>query len=167
MKLYVLRHGEAGKRLPAGSRDSERALTISGEEEVAEVANGLSKLKIKLDFVATSPLKRSRQTAEILVRALKVKKNNLEEWDELKPEGKKLELYRRLSKFKQQSSVLVVGHEPYLSTMIADMVFANSGGHINLKKAGVARVEITSFQPSITADLRWLLTPKHLKKIAG
>jgi phosphohistidine phosphatase len=166
MELYVLRHGEAGKRLPAGSRDSERALTVTGKEEVEEIAKALVELGIKFDFIATSPLKRSSQTAEVVAKALKVKKGNLEEWNELKPEGRRPDLYRKLSQFKPESSVLVVGHEPYLSTMISEVAFGNGVGGIVLKKAGLAKLNLTSFEPKIKGELRWLLTPKHLKKVA-
>ena len=63
MELYILRHGEAGKRLAAGGKDSERALTVTGEQEVREVAAGLAELEIKPDFVASSPLARARQSS--------------------------------------------------------------------------------------------------------
>jgi phosphohistidine phosphatase len=165
VELYILRHGEAGKRLPAGSKDSERALTVTGKQEVEKIAKALQELGIKLDFVATSPLKRAYQTADIIAKGLKVKKGKMEGWNELKPEGKRPDLYRRLSQFKQQSSVLVVGHEPYLSTMIREIVFGNGAGNIVLKKAGLARIDVTSFQPNIKAELRWLLTPKLLKNM--
>jgi phosphohistidine phosphatase len=164
-ELFILRHGDAGKRLPSGSKDSERALTATGKQEVEKVAKALQALGIKFDFVATSPLKRAYQTAEIVTKALKVKKGKVEEWNELKPEGKRPELYRRLSQLKPQSSVLVVGHEPNLSTMIHEIVFGNGNGKIALKKAGIARIQVTSFQPDTNAELRWLLTPKLLKNM--
>jgi len=166
MELYILRHGEAGNRIPASGRDSERALTVSGQDEVKEVAEALAELKIKFDFIATSPLKRSSQTAAIVMKELKLKKGKMEEWNELKPEGKKTELYRKLSKFKPESSILVVGHEPYLSTMISEIVFGNGAGGIVLKKAGLSKLGVTAFQPRIKGELRWLLTPKHLRKVA-
>ena len=163
VQLYILRHGEAGKRVPANSKDSERALTVTGEQEVKEVAQALAALKVKPDFVATSPLKRARQTAEIVAKALKVKKADFEEWNELKPEGHHQELYRRLAQFKPDSNVIVVGHEPYLSAIIGEMVFGSSSGRIILKKAGIAKVLVTSFHPRIKGELRWLLVPKHMK----
>jgi phosphohistidine phosphatase len=165
MELYILRHGEAGKRLPAGSRDSERDLTVTGKQEVEKVAKALQEIGIKFDFVATSPLKRTHQTAEIVAKTLKIKRNTIEGWNELKPEGKRPELYHRLSQFKPESSVLIVGHEPYLSTLIGEIVFGNGAGKIALKKAGLARIEITSFQPNIRGELRWLLTPKLFKNM--
>ena len=166
MELYILRHGEAGKRIQAGGRDSERALTVSGEVEVRQVAQAFDEFDIKLDFVATSPLKRASQTAEIIAKKLKLKNSSFEQWDELKPEGKKLDLYRKLSQFKPESSILVVGHEPYLSTMISEITFGSDGGSIVLRKSGLAKLDVISFQPKIKGELRWLLTPKHLKKIA-
>jgi len=165
IELYVLRHGEAGKSLPTGSKDSERALTVTGKQEVEKVAEALRGLGIKFDFIATSPLKRAHQTAEIVAKILKVKKGKVEGWSELQPEGKRQELYRKLSHIKQESSVLVVGHEPYLSTMIREIVFGNGSGNIVLKKGGIARIEVTSFQPNIKAELRWLLTPRLLKNM--
>jgi phosphohistidine phosphatase len=165
MELYILRHGEAGKRLPAGSKDSERALTVSGKQEIEMIAEALRKMGIKFDFVATSPLKRAYQTAEIVAKTLKVKKGKMEGWSELQPEGKKPDLYRRLSQLKRESSVLVVGHEPYLSTMMCEIVFGNGDGNIVLKKSGLARIDITSFQPNIKAEMRWLLPPRLLKSM--
>src|SRR5262245_20785379 len=147
MQLFILRHGEAGKRIQAGSKDSERALTVSGEDEVKEITQAFVEIGIELDFIATSPLKRAKQTADIVAKELKLKKSSYEEWDELKPEGKKLELYKRLSQFKAESSVLIVGHEPYLSSLIGEVTFGNDSGSIMLRKAGLAKLNIVSFQP--------------------
>jgi phosphohistidine phosphatase len=166
VELYILRHGEAGKRIPSGSRDSERPLTVAGLEEVEEVASALDRLGVRLDFVATSPLRRARQTADAVAKVLEVKKGSVEEWGELKPEGRRTDLYRKLSQFKPESSVLVVGHEPYLSTMVSEIVFDSGNGRIVMKKAGLAKITVASFQPKIKGELRWLLTPKHFKRVA-
>lgn len=166
MDLYVLRHGEAGQSLPAGGRDSQRPLTVTGLEEVEQVAEGVSALGVKIDLVATSPLKRSIQTAQVVAKTLRIKKATIEEWDELKPEGKRAELYRKIGQFKEGSSVMLVGHEPYLSTMISEIIFGNATGEILLKKAGLAKIALNSLQPRVKGELRWLLTPRQLKKLA-
>ncbi|AIF82133.1 phosphohistidine phosphatase, SixA [Candidatus Nitrososphaera evergladensis SR1] len=173
VELYILRHGEAGKRLAAGSKDSERPLTVAGEQEVKEIAGALVDLGIKLDFVAASPLARARQTAEIVVKKLKVKKGKFELWNELKPEGSRLALYSKLAQFKPGDSVMVVGHEPYLSSLVGDLMFDSQGsssgggsnGRIVLKKAGLARVSVTSLRPRARGELRWLLTPRHMRRM--
>jgi phosphohistidine phosphatase len=162
--LYVLRHGEAGKRLAAGSKDSERALTVAGAKEVEEIAGAIAKLGIKPDLVATSPLARAHQTAAIVAKKLKIK-NKLQDWDELKPEGSRIKLYERLAKFKPEASVMVVGHEPYVSSLVSDLAFDGQKGRVVMKKAGLARVGVTSLRPKPKGELRWLLTPKIMKRM--
>jgi phosphohistidine phosphatase len=172
MELFILRHGEAGKRVSSGNKDSARPLTVTGQKEVTDIAASLKDLGIKFDLIITSPLKRAHQTAAIVAKKLQNEKK-MEDWDELKPEVKPLELYHKLSsspQFKPQSSVLVVGHEPYLSKMISEIIAdANGDGgsvHIALKKAGLARIRVTSNSNSkMQGELKWLLTPRHMKNM--
>jgi len=163
MELFILRHGEAGKSLPARRQDGERPLTTDGEQQVREVARALSSLKVKPDFIVSSPLKRARQTADISGRALKAK---VEVWDELKPEGDKKAFLTKLSKLRHESRVLCVGHEPFLTSMIDDVIGVPNGSGIILRKAGLARLTITSFNPKTGGVLRWLLTPRLLKQLS-
>ena len=163
MELFILRHGEAGKRVPVASTDSERSLTVAGKEEVKEVAQSIADLGLKFDLIATSPLKRSLETAEIAAKVLKREKA-LEKWDELKPEGETKALYRRLAKLRQDSSVLLVGHEPYLSEMVGELI-GRRGARVSIKKSGLVRVELTSLVPTPSGELRWLLTPRLLRKV--
>ena len=164
MDLFILRHGDAGRRSAVFKDDSKRPLTLDGKKEIEEISKGLLSLGIEFDYIFSSPLLRSKQTAEIVFNNLKCK-NQLSELDELKPEGSKLQLYKKLSNLKQESSVLIVGHEPYLSELVGEAV---SGGNsrIDLKKAGLIRIRTTAFIPKIQGELRWLLTPKHLKRIS-
>ena len=163
MDLLLLRHGEAGRssRLPG---DSKRSLTNEGKQEIMDLSYGLQTLEIKFDHIFSSPLLRAKQTAEIVAKSIKYK-DEIEELDSLRPEGSRLEFYSVLSKLKQDSVILVVGHEPYLSEMISEGI-SQSGCRINLKKAGLARMRILSTLPKIKGELRWLLTPKLLKKLA-
>ncbi len=164
MDLLILRHGEAGRHsLSPG--DSKRQLTSEGRQEIVDLSAGLQSLKIKLDYVLTSPLLRAKQTAEVVAKSLKYK-DKIEELDSLKPEGSRLEFYDILSKLKRDSVVLVVGHEPYLSEMISEAISSQSDCRIRLKKAGLARIKVISILPKIKGELRWLLAPKHLNKIA-
>lgn len=165
MDLFILRHGEAGQRVSAGRGDFQRPLTAAGQKEVSDIATSLKDLGIKLDIVISSPLKRAHQTASIVAKTFKIEKK-MQDWAELSPEGNRLDLYNKLLQLKQQSSVLVVGHEPYLSEMISEMIFeGNNGGRIDLKKTGLARIRIVSSTPKFQGELRWLLTPKLLRNM--
>ncbi|MGI0086937.1 MAG: phosphohistidine phosphatase SixA [Nitrosotalea sp.] len=164
MDLFILRHGEAGRSSATVKDDSKRALTVEGEGQIKDISKGIKALGIEFDYIFTSPLLRAKQTAE-LVSKIVVSKNQIKELDELKPEGNKLQLYNKLSNLKQDSSVLLVGHEPYLSELIGEAI-SSGECRIGLKKAGFARIRVTTVLPKLKGELRWLLTPKHLKKIA-
>lgn len=164
MDLYVLRHGEAGKSAPLSSKDFQRTLTESGKERIESIGDSLKDWKIDFDRILTSPLPRAEETASIVAKALKIE-DRLEECNELKPEGDRLELYKRLAKMKRQSSIMIVGHEPYLSIMIGDVIAGNPNSHISLKKGGLAKIEINVFLPRISGELKWLLTPRQILRI--
>lgn len=161
--VFMLRHGEAGNRMTVVKEDSERPLTPSGRIEMQKIAKSLKIVGLQTDQIYTSPLRRARETAEIAAKILKIPV--LEEWDELKPDGSKQALYRKLARLEQDSRPILVGHEPHLSSMIGEIIGTN-GSRIVLKKGGLAKVRITSFTPRISGELRWLLTPKITAKMS-
>ncbi len=163
LELFVLRHGEAGVKTDDPEKDDSRTLTRQGREEVGEIAVSMSNLGVRLNTVASSPLPRALQTAEIVARRFKLL-NKLVQWDELKPSGDVQGVFRRLAVQTSGSNVLVVGHEPQLSSIIGEIISSKSGVNLILKKAGLAKVEILGFKPKITGELRWLLTPRLVKR---
>jgi len=169
MELYLLRHGEAGKRIPVAAKDSGRTLTAVGRQEIEAVGKSMAKLGYKFDMVAASPLKRAKETAVIINESLS-RKGAVEEWPELSPEGSRDALYRRLAKLKPGSKVLCVGHEPYLTTAMGEITgregAESAGFRIALKKGGFAKIVVTGFSPRISGEMRWLLTPKQIRRMA-
>jgi len=161
--LFILRHGEAGNRMTVVEKDSERPLTPEGRTEMQKIAKSLKAIGLQTDRIYTSPLRRARETAEIAAKILEIP--TLEEWDELKPDGSKTGLYRKLARLEQNLRPILVGHEPYLTSMIGEIIGTTSA-KIVLKKGGVAKVRITSFSPRISGELRWLLTPKIIAKMS-
>src|SRR5262245_19013036 len=117
MELYILRHGIAVELDAAGGTDSERALTSEGERKVWRIAEAMEKMELVFDAILSSPYVRARQTAEIVAEAYKSRKK-LQLADELKPGGEQRELIERLKRLRPEpGSVLLVGHEPYLSEL--------------------------------------------------
>ncbi len=169
MEIYLLRHGEAGQRVPVASRDLDRALTAAGKEEMEEIGEAMAEMEYEFDVIATSPVKRAKDTASLVNKALK-RKSGVEEWAELSPEGDREALYRRLAKLRPGSIVMCVGHEPYLTAAISEIAGKgngeSSGFRIALKKGGMARLSVAGFSPRISGELRWLLTPKQIRKMA-
>jgi phosphohistidine phosphatase len=163
MDLFILRHGEAGNRMTVVEEDSERSLTPEGQIEMQKIARSLKVMELQANRVITSPLRRARETAEITAKILKIP--ILEEWDELKPNGSKPALYRKLARIEQNSGLILVGHEPYLSSMIGEII-GTTGARLILKKGGLGKIRITSFTPQVSGELRWLLTPKIIARMS-
>ncbi len=165
LNLYLLRHGEAGNRTAIPVKDAERSLTVAGRKELEEIAASMLSQGMRFDRILASPLKRAYETGAIVSKTFKTM-NVLEQWNELRPEASRPDLYRRLSKLKQNSEILLVGHEPYLGMVIGEMISGNGNSHITLKKGGLAKIRVTSFVPKASGELRWLLTPKQIRKLS-
>jgi phosphohistidine phosphatase len=166
MNLFILRHGLAVEpgthRL---SRDSDRRLTPKGKRKVGEVARAMRAMELSFDSILTSPYVRARQTAEIVAEELRAHKR-LGLADELKPGGSMDKLIRRLGESGGSSeSVLLVGHEPYLSSLISWLVFGETGASITMKKAGLCKLTAERLEGGRCASLEWLLPPRMLAGI--
>jgi len=172
LELFILRHGETSKRL-SRSGGLDRPLTYTGTADIKNIANSIKKLRIKIDLIVTSPISSCKQTGEIINDMFK-KRIPIIFCNDLKPEGEILDFYNKISKYKGTSSILIVGHEPYLTGMINDIISNNDAdrnynknyNNIILKKAGLSRIKIISTVPKLKGELRWLLTPRILKKLS-
>ena len=161
--LFILRHGEAGARMTDAAKDSDRALTANGRTEMQKIGKSLKESGLRARKIVTSPARRARETAKIIAHTLKIPL--LEVWEDLKPDGDRESLYRKLARIETSSSIVVVGHEPYLTSMIGEIIGAPDA-RLVLKKGGVAKVRVASFSPRISGELRWLLTPKLMARMS-
>ena len=163
MDLYLLRHGKAEKTVPGGGIDDERPLSGRGKSEVREIAAWMLSQGCVIDCIATSPLTRARETAEIIAEVYPAARGP-ELWQELSPG---VEFDRLLCRIREQHntpSLLLIGHEPSMSTCIGRIISGSGNVRVVLKKGGLAK--IVNFFPSenSSGDLAWLLTPRHMRK---
>jgi phosphohistidine phosphatase len=90
------------------------------------------------------------------------------ELNELKPEGNVSDLCKRLSKQKEDSVILVVGHNPLLVDLADDVI--NPENHhatnFSLKTGGLIKIKTTSLEPKLKGQLEWLLSPKLIRKVS-
>jgi phosphohistidine phosphatase len=120
---------------------------------------------VRLDVILTSPLKRAHQTADIVAKEFKAQ-NKIRQLRELSPEGNKKALYQNLSSFKEGTSILLVGHNPYLSEMVSEIVTDEKSLRLDLKKGGIVRIRVTATGPKLKGELRWLITPRLSRLIS-
>lgn len=162
--LYVLRHAIAVERGSPGYTDDRRPLTDDGIVKMRRIAGGMEAIGLSFDLILTSPYLRARQTAEIVARRfdagsiLKLSSN-------LEPGGDSRRLMEEIAAAGEESSVLVVGHEPYLSGLISVLLTGNGGTEILLKKGGLCRLTLERPRHAKCAILDWLLTPGQLRRL--
>lgn len=113
MQILLVRHAIAASAAPTGS-DADRALTDAGRAEFERVARGLAAFGCRPKLVLHSPLRRARETAELLERALPCA---LQSCPEL-ADAPSAELLAQL----RTTDVALVGHEPWLSALTAWLV---------------------------------------------
>ena len=70
-ELYLIRHGVAAERGENYPDDTKRPLTNEGVQKLRKEAKALVALDITLDVILTSPLVRTRQTAELVAAAFR------------------------------------------------------------------------------------------------
>lgn len=166
MELYILRHGKAEEHSPRITSDAKRRLTEVGRMEMVEVASGIATLGVQIDHIISSPLERARETAEIVKRRLQKKANSarLGIWQELMPESNILDVHSRLVGMEPDAGIMLVGHEPHLSSLVSSMVLTGDGSILmNLKKGGLVVIRGNATGDRVRGSLRSLMTPKQLR----
>jgi phosphohistidine phosphatase len=162
MDLFILRHGIAVEHGARGYKEPDRPLTPKGERKLWQVAEAMESLKLSLDLILSSPYTRARQTAEIIAEAFNARRK-LEFSDSLIPGGKVKDLLGFISHYQPApGSVLLVGHEPYLSELISLLISGETGVLLTFKKGGLCKLTAESLKPGRCASLEWLLAPKQM-----
>ena len=163
--VLLIRHAIAEDREAAaasGVSDAERALTGKGRQRMSEVARGLAVLVPELELILTSPLRRARQTAEIVAEAYSGLA--VEETAALSPGAPPGSLYRRLAVGPR--CVAVVGHEPDLSEWVSRSLVRGQSAFIQFKKGGACLLTFPTDPQAGQAELRWFCPPAILRRLA-
>jgi phosphohistidine phosphatase len=162
IELYLIRHGVAEERGEQWPDDAKRPLTQDGISRLRRAARALSRLDIALDVVLTSPLVRTRQTAEVIAAGLEPHPH-IVVVESLAPGGTPAAMLADLEKQAKRSRVGIVGHEPGIGELAARLV--GTRHPIAFKKGAVCRIDVESLPPTASGDLRWFLTPKIMKSV--
>lgn len=160
MELYFFRHGHAEDAQGPDFDDFARKLTDKGVERTQAAGRALHKLGVKPARIYTSPRLRARQTAEIISESLGITPEAREEVNF----GFNPHLIPALIQdIANDAAVMFVGHEPDLSITVGALV---GGSEIEMKKGGVARVDLLARTP-LRGVLLWILTPRVLEVASG
>ena len=159
MLLYLLRHGIAedhGSR----ERDEERELTEEGKEKTKRAMQAARAMKlVPPALVITSPLIRAIQTADIASKEFARDAKRLMS-EALVPSADIISTMSLVVEhLGKDSPVMLVGHEPHLSTF-GSALLGSSSPVIEMKKAALAKFEIYRLEvPRMRGMLTALIPP--------
>lgn len=157
MLLYILRHAEAEAKIVS---DYERRLTLYGHEQAKSMGRFCWERKIFPEIILTSPVVRAKQTAEEVFAVLK--KGELIEvpWMAcgMSPEA----ALKELQAYKKFDNIMIVGHEPDLSCLMATFLGLKNAASLDVKKASLTLMEVKNFSFG-SGILKWSLPPELLE----
>jgi phosphohistidine phosphatase len=157
-QLWFLRHAEAE---PHGTRsDAERRLTPRGEAQARAAGIALARMEATFEVVLFSPKARARQTAELAAEQWSAEQRAvLRAHQPLAGGFAASQALDALSAIDADGRLLLVGHEPDLSLLVAEL----AGDRVDLKKGGLAVVRLEG----VGGELVVLMRPRELGLIAG
>jgi phosphohistidine phosphatase len=172
MEIYILRHGIAADLGEDGAMsDGDRPLTKKGREKMKEEAEGMRRLGLEFDLIFTSPLLRTRQTAEAVAEVLGLEEKVIVA-EALAPGrgfvrgvNKKSPIFLEVGA-QEFERALVVGHQPDMSELASVLLTGNRDLGVEFKKGALCAIEVASLPPNGPGVLRWLLTPRQLRLLA-
>ena len=162
LELYLIRHGVAADRGEEYPDDSKRPLTSDGISQLRKQAKALDTLDIGFDHIITSPLVRTRQTADVFAEHLK-SKPSVSNSDALAPAGTPAGVLQELGKHMRKARIALVGHEPNIGELAARLI--GSRTPLAFKKGAICRIDFELFPPKGSGQLRWFVTPRMLRKM--
>jgi phosphohistidine phosphatase len=159
-ELYLIRHGVAEARGPGWPDDTKRPLTADGISRLKKSAGGLRRLGVAFDVILTSPLARTRQTADVIAGHVDPRPS-IVTVDSLAPEGTHAAVLADIEKHARRHAIAIVGHEPNIGELAARLV--GSRHAVEFKKGAICRIDVDTLPLSGPGTLRWFLTPKILR----
>jgi phosphohistidine phosphatase len=160
MYLYLMRHANAGLRRENPLLDEKRGLIKEGKEQCILMARVLAALRVQVDVIVSSPLKRALQTAQFVGTEL-----GYDARVEISPalglDADFADFQEMLASYSDLDGVLAVGHNPSVFQFLGRLISSNGAAAIRMRKGSVARVDLDRHPPL----LQWLIDPRSARAI--
>jgi phosphohistidine phosphatase SixA len=157
MTLYFLRHGDAIR--DTFIHDSDRPLSDSGREQAAAVGRFLRAGKTGIEHILCSPLLRAQQTAAGILS--EIGPVPLSTTEHLTSSSDPRHILREISDLNKEI-VLLIGHEPHLSTTISVLLAGDERSRVMMRPCSLACLSAVASPESGKALLQWLIHPEQM-----
>ncbi|MBV9674207.1 MAG: phosphohistidine phosphatase SixA [Verrucomicrobia bacterium] len=155
-QIYILRHAEAE---PESSSDQLRTLTGKGVKQAKAVGRFCREHEIVPGVIISSPFIRARETAKIVASELDMA-DAVHTDDFLKPGMTPECALSGLERYRDETSVMLVGHEPDLSTFVGALIESRPEG-VHIRKAGLIQLCVSGLKPG-AGTLEFFFPVKYL-----
>jgi phosphohistidine phosphatase len=157
MLLHVLRHADAGDPAAWDGPDAARPLSEKGRNQSKRLGKFLAGIKFSGDPFLSSPKVRAAETAEIVASPLKARV----ELDDRLGDALTLETIEAILRDAgDPERPVLVGHDPDFTELVS--LLCGAAG-VEMRKGGLARIEVDRPLQAGAGTLRWLLPPDALR----
>jgi phosphohistidine phosphatase len=160
MNLYLMRHANAGLPRENPKLDAKRSLVKEGKDQCMLMARVLGALKVQVDVIVSSPLKRAMQTAQFVGTELGYE-GKVEISPALGLDADYGDFQQMLAEYADREGVLAVGHNPNLFQFLGRLITGNGGASIRMRKGAIARIDFDNHPPR----LHWLIDPRSARAL--
>lgn len=143
MDLLLLRHADA---LDYAATDHERPLSEKGHQQAALVAEFVAGYRVRPILLLSSTALRTLETAAPLARALGLSTTPCK-W--ALPGMTPAQAVEGIGRHLPAASILLVGHQPDLGDLAADLLGRPARDHLNFEKATLAHLTLRPGQPAV------------------
>ena len=157
MEIYLLRHGIAEDRSSTG-RDADRRLTDEGRAKLRRVLERAHLAGVRPSLILSSPYRRALETAEIAAHELGYE-GKIVRIPALTPDSSPQDVWDAIREHRDESAVLLAGHEPLFSAIVA-FFLGSAREMVHFRKGALMRIDVAAFGPTPAGVLEWLLTAK-------
>ena len=178
MNVLVIRHAIAEERerfARTGKEDGLRPLTRAGRRKMRRAARGIARLVPKLDVIATSPLTRAAQTAQIVANVYRGAeagpgggaRRRTVDLAAMAP-GKPLSaVLNWLEDQPGDATVALVGHEPGVGQLVSWMLTGLRESFVPMKKGAACMLAFEKDVKPGRATLLWAIRPAQLRRLGA
>jgi phosphohistidine phosphatase len=167
MTILIIRHAEAVEQdvfARTGQSDDKRPLTEDGRKTMKRAAKALAEIVERIDVLASSPLVRALETAQIV--STQFRDLDVKQLDPLSPGAGSQAVFDWLVHHAARKTVALVGHEPDLSRFVGFCITGREHSPIKLRKGAACLIELGKETSPGLGVLHWLMSAEQLELLA-
>ena len=144
--------------------DCKRPLSKAGIKEHKRVSKMLRKMGVVFDHILSSPYERALETALITKKVFDFENKPIE-CKELSDDFTVDDVLKLVATYGHNETLLLVGHEPYMSTLASALLWPGHPMGVDFKKSAIMCVRFDDVPEKGQGILEFFLRPKLLKSL--